>query len=322
MDEEKKEKSILEWKSNPLLLAVVGAILTASIATLGYFGRNYFDSSSKKAEKISQYKEDVSKQYYEKSKPVIKKLNESKDKLFILLERKYGFSTFDLEKPLSDFRNAISSYNEYVSELELYGNSDQVASAKEIQNWLNNIFGDFSYQYNSAKKVQDSIEEMLARDDKKIPLKDRKNYYKFHQNEIINDIDELIKKENDLYYKCREYSYPIFDILYNQLIYNFRISIGLGMTNEIANSYKNSKNIDKFERDSRHKDSPIEYVVAEQRAFLSNDFSVGGKDQFFIQKNSLLRFNLIAKLEYQVIENNPFLKKKMEEIMKEESKAK
>jgi hypothetical protein len=326
MDIDERKKSFLDWvSSNALIITIITTTTAALITTASYFGRAYFDPKFKEAEQTSQFKKDTYKKYYEKSKSVIQDLRRSESELFLALQEKYGFSTFELEKTLSNFRKARSSYDNYVSELELYGNSDQIESAKDIQNWSENVFSEFASQYNLAKTVQDSIQEMIVGSYEK-PIKiNPQKYIDFHLNGILDNkhkvdgildkIDKMVQGENNLYYRYREVDMPTFDLLCNQLIYNFRSSIGLGITSEIEKSYKNAKKINKIakevensEENSNHKDNSMLYVIAESRAIFSRDFS-GSVPELKI-KNAWLKSELLAKLMNQVAENNPYLKKK------------
>jgi hypothetical protein len=207
----KGKRAVLDWMgSNSLITATAAAVLAAILGMIGYFGKSHFDSDFKEAEQVRQFRKDTYKKYHEKSKSVIQNLRKSRDALFFALQEKYGFSTFEIEKPLLNFRKAVSSYNDYVSELELYGSSNQIASAKELQNWSTNVFSEFSSQYQLAKEVQDSIQEMIVGSYKDSAKSNPKRYVDFHLNGIIDDkhkvdgvlnkMDKMIQEENDLYY--------------------------------------------------------------------------------------------------------------------------
>jgi hypothetical protein len=144
---------------------------------------------------------------------------------------------------------------------------------------------------------------------------DKEDYFKFHLDKIHDELDTMIQEENKLYYKYRSYDIPVFQLISNQLIYNFRASIGLGMTSQITGSYEIASEIKQLEKNSKYQDSPIPYFVAESRAGLSNDFSANN-DVLLNKKNSWLKVEVLGQLMNQVSENDPYLKKKKEENMK------
>jgi hypothetical protein len=130
MSNNEEKKSTFDWINSSLVIAILTGVVFSVPA---YFGKRYFDYLSKKDDQIHQYKDDTYKKLYEKSKPEIIALRKSIDELLSLLENSYGLSTFEIEKPLSNLKKAIVSYDIYVSELEFYGNSNQLTSVKEIQ---------------------------------------------------------------------------------------------------------------------------------------------------------------------------------------------
>lgn len=305
-----EEKKLSNWINNALVLSIFTGIL---IGVPGYFGKSYFDSLSKKDDQTQQYKNDTYKKLYEKSKPEIIALHKSKNELFSLLQNHYAISTFEIEKPLLNFKKAIISYDGYVSELEFYGNSNQIKSAKQIQEWSYEAYYQFSDQLELAKKVQRSMHDMIIGSYQDPAPQNPEGYIKFHLDKIQNELDKMIQGENKLYYEYRNFDIPVFKLLSDQLIYNFRDPIGLGMTSEIAESYKIVSKIDQLKENSKYQDSQIPYVVAESRSFLSNDFSANN-DVLLKQKNSLLKVEILGKLMNYVSENDPYIKKKKRKI--------
>lgn len=312
MSKNEGKKSTFDWVNSPLVLCIFASIF---IPVPAYFCGRYFESLSKKDDQIHQYKDDTYKKLYQKSKTEILALRKSIDELLSLLQNNYGISTFEIEKPLSNFKKAIASYDSYVAELEFYGNSNQITSAKEIQHWSYNAYSQFSSQLILAKRVQDSMHDMMIGSYKDPAHQDPEGYVKFHLDKIQDELDTMIQEENKLYYKYRNFDIPVFKLLSDQLIYNFRASIGLGMTSEIAESYEIASEIDQLEENSEYQDSQIPYVVAESRAVLSNDFSAN-YDVLLSQKNSWLKAEILSKLMNQIGENDPYLKKKKEENIK------
>ena len=149
--------------------------------------------------------------------------------------------------------------------------------------------------------------------------KNPKAYMSFHLDKIGNELDTMIGEENKLHYELTNHDSHIFRLLSNQLIYNFRISIGLEMTEEIAKSYKTDSQIEQLKKDAEYKNNGLPYFVASNRATLSNDFYTE-QDAFLNDKNSLIKVNLLTKMMNQVGEHDPHLKKKKQENLESKTK--
>lgn len=311
MSSKKDKRSFFEWINSPAILLIITSIL---IGVPAYFGRSFFEYISQENNKINQFKDSQYKKLYDESKPKVLALRESMGELLSLLEDKHGISTFEFKTPLSKFRKAVSSYDYHVYKLEHYGNTDHISAAKKMQNFNHEIYSCFSSQFSLAQELQTSIEEMMLGSHKESASNNPNSYVKFYMDKIHNDLHEVIQNENELYYKYRSFHIPVFDILDNQLIYTFRSSIGLGSTAEIAKSYKKKKSINQLKKNSDYINNKIPFFVAEQRIFLSRDFSVN--DDLLTQKDSWLKVKMFEKLMIKVTENNPYLKKKMEKNIK------
>ena len=137
MSEEKNR--ILKLIDIPFVKPVLFSAGTLLVSVSAYFGTNYFDSSYQKSEQIYQYKDDNYKKLYEESKPEIISLRQSIGSLLSFMQNNYGISSYEMKQALSNFEESIKSYDNYVDKLEFLGNSQQIASAKAIQDWVYSI---------------------------------------------------------------------------------------------------------------------------------------------------------------------------------------
>ncbi|KJH69637.1 hypothetical protein [Aliterella atlantica] len=306
MSKNEEKRLTFNWLNSPFSIVVCAGIFLSTFAYI-YLGKQYFDFLSKRSESVHQYKSSKYKELYEQSSPKILALRKSTDELLSLLQNNYGISTFEIEKPLENLQKAIVSYDNYVFDVEFYGNSNQVTSAKEIQRWSYDVYSQFSSQLLLAEKVQDSIHDMAIGVNKISANQERKEYIRFHFDKIQNELNTMIQEENKLYYKYYKFDIPVLKLLYNQLSYNFRVSIGLNITSELAQSSEIASEIKQLEKNSKHQGSQIPYVVAQSRAVLSSDFSAN--DILLTKKDSRLKAELVDKLINQVVENDSYLRK-------------
>ncbi len=85
--------------------------------------------------------------------------------LMPLFSKDYALTSFEMESGYKKLQEALLSYGDYVNELQRYGNSGQVQTAQDIQQWMRDLYADFHMQYGTAQQVQKTVRELLLNGD-------------------------------------------------------------------------------------------------------------------------------------------------------------
>lgn len=281
-------------RDNKLKNKITILLLTTLIAAIGGIGTHVIESYNKQKEYIGE----LHRNLYNKESEALDKVDSAYDELYSLYSKGYAFSTYELEPQLNKWREAIESYEKYIKELERFGNTSEVQTAKNLNEWLLDIHIRFVLQHKLAEQIQCRAKELLLI---KYPKSDQ---FKFVNAALDSDLDHFMNSENRIYYDIGHYQKPVVDGLTQYLNYQFRTAIGLEATYDMGKTIKELPNLAKRKADTVYSDSKIPFVFAEQRAVFAPTMEIKVKDAFFEQKNLALKNDVKMKFLALVIKND------------------
>ncbi len=283
------------------ILMLIGAVIAAA----AFLGNDYFEEKNRK----QLFAEEIHKQLYDKGANELAKYNDAYSELMSLFSKDYALTSFEMENGYKKLQEALLSYGDYVNELQRYGNSGQVQTAQDIQRWMRGLYADFHMQYGTAQQVQKTVRELLLNGDPDNEV------FKVINESLENGLDRLIQQENWVYYEAGEYKRPMLYGLEQYLNYQFRLSIGLSATADMAEVINNLPERSKRKPEREYKDKELPFMFAENRVYQTPNmtFTSNDHDKFHEKKNALLKEQVKIKFIALVIEND----KNLQQILKD-----
>lgn len=275
---------------NNIITAVVTAALTAS----GFLGKDYFDEKNRQ----KQYIGELHKQLYDKSAVELERINLAYSELQSQLEKGYALTTYELKPSYTNLQESLESYQKYTRELERFGNSGQVQVAKNLSDWIVGLYAEFNLQYKMAEQVQRRAHELLLIENPKSGM------FKFVNEALDSELEELVQNENRIYYEVTRYKKPAINGLEQYLNYQFRSAIGLDATQDMVQAINDLPELSKRKPESEYQKKKLSFMFAEGRAFQAPTLEFKGDDNFFKQKNEVLKGQTKIKFLALVLEND------------------
>lgn len=275
---------------NNIITAVVTAALTAS----GFLGKDYFDEKNRQ----KQYIGELHKQLYDKSAVELERINLAYSELQSQLGKGYALTTYELKPSYTNLQESLESYQKYTRELERFGNSGQVQVAKNLSDWIVGLYAEFNLQYKMAEQVQRRAHELLLIENPKSGM------FKFVNEALDSELEELVQNENRIYYEVTWYKKPVINGLEQYLNYQFRSAIGLDATQDMVQAINDLPELSKRKPESEYQKKKLSFMFAEGRAFQAPTLEFKGDDNFFKQKNEVLKGQTKIKFLALVLEND------------------
>ncbi|WP_416775889.1 hypothetical protein ACNFJN_12015 [Xenorhabdus budapestensis] len=281
---------------------IITAIVTASLTAASFIGKDWYDEKNRK----NQFVEELYKQLYNKGAAELERLDTSYSDLQSMLSKGYALTTYELDPAYTKFQEAIESYQRYIKELERFGNSGQVQVAKNLSEWVIGLYAEFNLQYETAEQVQKRARELLLVENPNSDL------FKFVNEALEHELERLVQNENRVYYEADRNKKPIIRGLEQYFNYQFRSALGLDATTDMAKAINELPELVKRKLDSEYKDQQLPFIFAEGRVFQAPTLEFSGKNDFFKQKNDVLKEQAKMKFLSLVIKND----KQLQDILK------
>lgn len=285
---------------------IITAIVTASLTAIGFVGKEFYDEKNR----IDQFVIELHKELYNKGAVELDKFNEAYSDLHALLDKSYGLTTYELDPQYKKFTTAIESYQRYIDELERYGNSGQVQVAKNLNEWLWDIYAQFKMQYDSAEQVQSRVRELLRINNPE------SEWFKTTNKSLDTELERFIQTENRIYYVTRLNKMPVVKGLEQYLYYQFRLSLGLDATMDMGKVIQELPMLGKKNTETEYKDKKLPFVFAEGRVFEAPTLEFEGVVDILKYKDDMLREQVKIKFISLVIKNDKALRDILEERKK------
>lgn len=273
---------------------IITAVVTAALTTAGFLGKDYFDEKNRQ----KQYIGELHKQLYDKGAVELEIINLAYSELQSQLEKGYALTTYELEPSYTKLQESVESYQRYTRELERFGNSGQVQVAKNLNEWLVGLYAEFNLQYKTAERVQRRVRKLLLIENPKSDM------FKFVNEALDSELEELIQNENRIYYETGWYKKPVINGLEQYLNYQFRSAIGLDATQDMVKAVNDLPRLSKRKPESEYKEKKLPFMFAEGRAFQAPTLEFKGDDSFFKMKNDALKGQAKMKFVALVLEND------------------
>lgn len=293
--------------SNELRNTIISAVVAAALTAVGFLGKEYFDEKNRQ----EQYIGELHKQLYDKSSVEFEKINSAYSDIQSLFDKSYSLTTYELEPSYTQFQKSVESYQKYIRELERFGNSGQVQTAKNLDEWLIGLYAEFNLQYKTAEQVQKRVRDLLLIENPKSDM------FKFVNSALDADLERLIQNENRVYYEAGGYKKPVINGLEQYLNWQFRTAIGLDTTEDISKAVNDLPKLSKRKPEAEYKEKMLPFVFAEGRAFEAATLEFKGDVSLLEQKNEVLKARAKMKFISLVIEND----KSLQEMLKKRKTA-
>lgn len=293
--------------SNELRNTIISAVVAAALTAAGFLGKEYFDEKNRQ----KQYIGELHKQLYDKSSDEFEKINSAYSEIQSLFDKSYSLTTYELEPSYTQFQKSVESYQKYIRELERLGNSGQVQTAKNLDEWLIGLYAEFNLQYKTAEQVQKRVRDLLLIENPKSDM------FKFVNSALDADLERLIQNENRVYYEAGWYKKPVINGLEQYLNWQFRTAIGLDTTEDISRAVNDLPGLSKRKPEAEYKEKKLPFVFAEGRAFEAPTLEFKGDVSLLEQKNEVLKARAKMKFISLVIEND----KNLQEMLKKRKTA-
>lgn len=290
---------------------LITILLTSALTSTGWVGVQYY-SATKQQE---QFSNQLYKELYDKSAKALEEIDDKYSKLMDFYATKHGLSTHEYKSEFNEFKNAVEDYKSYVKELERYGNSSQVKAANYMKELIWGLYGDFYLHFSTIEQVEDRVQLVLLNQDS------NSAYFESLNEALDNDLDSLIQLENRTYYEVSQYKKPLIDAYRQYLNYHFRSSLGLEATEYMVNAINSIVSMQQRNPENEYKDKALPFMFSEQRVYQAATLDFSESDDFLKQKNAALKHNTKLKFIALVIENEPSLKSKLEEQVKDKKEV-
>jgi putative transposon-encoded protein len=288
--------------SKELREKIFTAIVSVALTSAAFLVRDYIEEKNRQ----KQYIGELYKQLYDKGAIEVEKINSAYSKIQSLLGKDYALTTYELDAGHTTLREAIESYQKYIRELERFGNSGQIQVAKNLNEWIIELYAEFDLQYKLAEQVQRRIRESLIIENTK------SDFFKITNAALDSDIERLIQNENRVYYEAGWFKKPVINGLEQYLNHQFRSAIGLDVTLDMTKALNNLPELSKRKPETEYKESRIPFVFAEGRAFQAPTLEFKGEIDHLKQKDEILKEQVKVKFFSQVIQHD----KDIQELLK------
>lgn len=118
-----------------------------------------------------------------------------------------------------------------------------------------------------------------------------------------------------------QYKKPLFNAYRQYLNYQFRLSLGLEATENMANEINSIAAKQQRDPKNEYKDKALPFMFSEQRVYQAPTLEFSEKDEFLKHKNDAWKHNTKVKFLALVVENDPHLRKKLEAEVNEKKEV-
>lgn len=241
---------------------------------------------------------------YQDSSESLGGLEQSYSEVISALSSSSAVSPRELDVVYSSFSESFSNYSDYIEELKMLGEDEQISAAESILNWVRMDLGELALQLNMSKSLQRRVGELLrvSRESEEIP--------EFFSEGFEQELLRLVQNENRIYFKFDRFSFPVFARLRQNLNLAFRRSLDLGGTTSIIEAVEGLPEAIERSRSFEYEEKSVPFVVADMRSRMSHDIEMsveGGSGGLVDRKEMFLRDAAKIKFLSEAAHDNPEL---------------
>jgi hypothetical protein len=292
---------------------IVLAIIAASFGVIGFFGAQHFQAENKKVE----YRLKLTEKLYEKNSKSTRVLVDSISGFIKIFGDDFGLSSKEIVPALEKFNTALKVYEDHVLELKRLATTEQIEAAKRILDWSYSFKFTFQLQHDSAVNIENRAYELL-----KINKQDNEDAFDFVNKALENELENLIRMENRIYYSEGIYKLSVIRGLEQYLNYYFRFEMGLEATLDMSKSINKLPETIKNSNEFKFSKKVYPYSFAAHRKMFAPELDMSNMGEIMADKDVYLREQVKLEFLRKVIDSHDHLKKKYQaEVSKKTNKA-
>lgn len=222
----------------------------------------------------------------------------AKSSVISKFHEKPGLTSYEFEKEYQTLQEALGSFWEYIAELKRYGSSEQIELVSELEEWYRFSYAEIHAHYKQAENVQKAARKLLLIENIKT------DWFKDMNEALENEIENLVRNENRLYYTLSNYRGPIESSFEQYFYYLFRNELGLTTTSDMTKSINSIPTLIKEYKEFDFKEKTFPFVFGTARIFQSPKLEYKGDVEMIEKNNQLIHHQLKVKFLAQVIEQD------------------
>jgi len=239
--------------------------ISAAISIIGFIC-NFYIFTPKLVQ--AEFERETLKDLLQQSSELYMEVN-SKNEKTLSLFGSYGINSNKLDSVLSDYFHTINTVKKLNAKLFSFGSNEQIEFGKAYLENLYQIVSMISIQQTEVKQLELLIRESNDKIDKKL-----RDSVLFKQT--TDKLDYVVQSENQLYFRLRDINFEKVKILSRINNYLYREKLGLKLTNDIVDAYKQLVSLDSTSEEFDYKPHKSEYLTARTRSLIHYKVDGGG----------------------------------------------
>lgn len=268
---ENHEKKELISKKIDLRIKIIITLITVLLTSLGYIiDKEYYEHK-----KIIETNDlDKHKELYKEGSNLINEILKSYESITNYLSTNYGNTPIELKQnKIDELLKVKTLINDYKKDLNKYSTNEFIKTIENIENVVFRDHMDIVAIKLSSKNIEDKIASLIYDPLSKDKPKITKETLEKIKIEIDKDLDEYIKLENSLYFKFRDFSFPLIQALENIFNSPYREKLGLEKLENKDNINELVQKWSKYEYTNKE----LNYQVSRMRTFFLPTTSMEGE---------------------------------------------
>lgn len=280
-------------------MAFVGAFLASG----SFLANDYFESENKK----EKFAFELHQRLYDEGAKVLNSVNRAYSELYSMYAEDFALTPYQLSEKYFSFRKSLELYADYIDELQRYGSTEQLQVVSNHREWLWGIYAELDMQFRLSEQVAESTKELLLVEDANSEL------FKALNKTLDSQIINLVRNENRIFYTIGDYKKPVVDSLEQYINYQFRSSLGIPATKDMADKINALPELAERSNDFKFKEKKLPFVFAKGRVFQSPELEFGGDISSLEMNNEILAYNSKMKFISSVLDSDESLRNLLEE---------